>query len=171
MACTDFSCLSSWFSFSSDDSVLEPIEGSDDGKSSCAKSGNKTWIPPIEFNVEWTEWVTTAFTSYNRKNEWIQGFYKIFRKQKEFGNFWDGGRCEDISSKVAYPHHERMRRMHKICHVSLGSTLEAKLTIRRYWIVHKNDVVRQPSIVENFPVVFWQLATLSFESKLVLKKS
>ena len=82
-------------------------------------------------------------------------FQKIFRsKSRDEVVTFGMEASEDISSKVAYPHHERMRRMHKICHVSLGSTLEAKLTIRRYWIVHKNDVIRQPSIVENLPVVF-----------------
>ena len=40
-----------------------PVVGSDDGKSNCAKRGKRTWIPPMEFNVEWTEWVTTALTS------------------------------------------------------------------------------------------------------------
>jgi len=33
------------------------------GISSCEKSGNSTWIPPMEFNVECMECVTTALTS------------------------------------------------------------------------------------------------------------
>ena len=33
------------------------------GRSSCAKRGKRTWTPPTEFRVEWTECVTTAFTS------------------------------------------------------------------------------------------------------------
>lgn len=33
------------------------------GISSWEKSGKSTWIPPIEFNVQWIECVTTALTS------------------------------------------------------------------------------------------------------------
>ena len=55
---------------------FEEVWDSDDGRSNWANKGNRTWIPPIEFNVECTEWVTTALTS------WI-----IFNNKKDDGYF------------------------------------------------------------------------------------
>ena len=67
-----------------------------------------------------------------------------------------------------YPHHECMRRVHKICHVSLGSTLEAQLAVGGHWIVHENDVIGQLAVVQNFTMILAQLATFRLEPKLIL---
>ena len=52
---------------------FEEVWDSDEGRSNWANKGNRTWMPPIEFNVECTEWVTTAFTSWiifnNKKDD------------------------------------------------------------------------------------------------------
>jgi len=37
--------------------------------SSCEKSGNSTWMPPIELRVQCIECVTTAFTSCKSKSK------------------------------------------------------------------------------------------------------
>lgn len=59
------------------------------GMSSCEKSGKRTCIPPIEFNVEWMELVTTAFTSYtwrkfnfvkHKMTEWKERFHRTYSK-------------------------------------------------------------------------------------------
>ena len=58
--------------------------------------------------------------------------------------------------------------MDKICHVSLGSTLEAQLAVGGHWIVHENDVIGQLAVVQNFTMILAQLATFRLEPKLIL---
>ena len=60
--------------------------------------------------------------------------------------------------------------MQKIWYVSLGSALEAQLAVSGHWIVHENDVIGQFAIVQNFTMIFTQLATFCFKPELILKK-
>ena len=59
--------------------------------------------------------------------------------------------------------------MHKICHIAFRSTLQAQLAVSGDGIVHEHDVIGQLAIVQNFPMIFAQLAAFCLETELVLK--
>ena len=60
--------------------------------------------------------------------------------------------------------------MDKICHVSLGSTLQAQLAVRGHWIVHENDVIGQLPVIQDFTMILTQLTTFRFKPELILRK-
>ena len=44
------------------------------------------------------------------------------------------------------------------------------MAVSGHWIVHENDVIGQFAIVQNFTMIFTQLATFCFKPELILKK-
>ena len=70
-----------------------------------------------------------------------------------------------------YPHHKRMRRMHKIYHIAFRGTLEAQLAVGGHRVVHEHDVVGQLAVVQNFSMIFAQLTTFCLEAELILKSN
>ena len=58
--------------------------------------------------------------------------------------------------------------MDKICHVSLGSTLEAQLAVGGHRIVHENDVIGQLAIIQDFTMVLTKLTAFCFKPELIL---
>ena len=70
--------------------------------------------------------------------------------------------------KNIYLHHEGVWRMDKVGQVALRSTLKAKLTVRSNGVVHEDNRVGQPAVVQHFAVVLTQLVLFRFKPELVL---
>ena len=69
---------------------------------------------------------------------------------------------------MTHLHHEGVWRVHKVCQVPLGCTLQTELAVCGHRVVHENNRVGKAAVVQDLSVIVAQLVLLCLETKLVL---